>query len=636
MQQNKKNFKKVHQEKDKKSNPISIFSVRVILTLLVIVLYIQSVGFEFTLDDDIFYQKHESVQKGLAGFAEFFSYGSMNKFDGSVGIQPYRPFTLLSFALDKQMFENSASSSHFMNVLLYILIVQLVYTLLSRLFPQIHLLILAFVALLFLVHPIHTEVVSSIKSRDEILAALFGFMAWIKFLPPKKEVGSINPARTFFAALLFLFAMFSKESAIAFVAIIPLSYYMFIDQKVNTVLIKSLPLLLSAVIFLLMRQFAMYNGIGTPHTMKIPVLDNVLAGSESFAQSFATKMEILYYYLKLLFVPWPLSWDYSFDQIPLVNWTDILPWIGLIMYAGLAFLAFFYFNKKPIISFSILYYFISSVPTNNLILMNGATLAERFMFVPSFAFSLSAVFVLTELLKINLSDFSGVHKKMFTRVIFLVLFVFSGMTIARCGDWKNNFSLFESGAENAPRSSRTNAALGSEYMNLAEKENDAEIKNGLIQKSIKYYKKSLDIFPDNSDASYKVGLIFSMISDTTNAIKYYKMSLASTPGQIFALNNLGSIYASKKEYDSAAIYFYRSYQADSSNEMTITNLEVVNYLRGNYDQCIYYGNRALQLEIKTAKVYQLLAQAWSRKGNNEMASKFNDLLNNNSKINFNQ
>ncbi len=635
MQQNKKKLKQATVVSEKSSIGFSVFSIRIMIALFAIVLYIQSVGFEFTLDDDIFYQKHESVQKGLAGFTDFFSYGSMNKFDGSVGVQPYRPFTLLSFAIDKQMFDNSASSSHFVNVLLYILIVQLLYTLLFRLFPDVHRVMLAFIALLFLVHPVHSEVVSSIKSRDELLAALFGFMAWIKFLPSKKVISN-NSARMISAALFLLFAMFSKESAIAFVVILPLSYFMFVDKKVKPIIIKSLPLLLSAAIYLLMRQFAMYNGIGTPHTMKIPTLDNVLAGSTSIAQTFATKMEILFYYVKLLFIPWPLSWDYSFNQIPLVSWTDILPWMGLIIYACLIFVAIIYFTKKPEIAFAILFYFITSLPTNNLLLMNGATLAERFMFVPSFAFALAVVFVLSEIFNIKLSDFSGVQKKMFTRIVFVVLFIFSGMSVVRCGDWKNNFSLFESGAENAPKSSRTNAALGSEYMNLAEKENDVEVKNELIQKSIKYYKKSLDIFPDNSDASYKVGLIFSMISDTANAIKYYKMSLAATPGQIFALNNLGSIYASNKEYDSAAIYFTRSYEADSSNEMTITNLEVVNYLRGNDDECIYYGNRALQLQIKTPKVYQLLSQAWSRKGNNEMASKYSDLINTNNKLNFNQ
>ena len=77
--------------------------IRISLVLLVLIMYGRSVGFEFTLDDDLFYQKHESVQRGLSGFSEFFSYGSMYKFDGTTGVQPYRPITLLSFSIDKEI-----------------------------------------------------------------------------------------------------------------------------------------------------------------------------------------------------------------------------------------------------------------------------------------------------------------------------------------------------------------------------------------------------------------------------------------------------------------------------------------------------------------------------------------------------
>ena len=69
--------------------------MRLILAVLVVVMYGSSVNYEFTMDDDLFYQKHKSVQMGLAGFNEFFAYGSMNKFDGTTGLQPYRPATLL-------------------------------------------------------------------------------------------------------------------------------------------------------------------------------------------------------------------------------------------------------------------------------------------------------------------------------------------------------------------------------------------------------------------------------------------------------------------------------------------------------------------------------------------------------------
>jgi tetratricopeptide (TPR) repeat protein len=232
---------------------------------------------------------------------------------------------------------------------------------------------------------------------------------------------------------------------------------------------------------------------------------------------------------------------------------------------------------------------------------------------------------LQQLLKLDTQTFSGKNKSIFIGIVSIVSVLFLMMSSIRCSDWKNNFTLFESGAINAPNSSRTNAALASEYMTLAEKETNMEGKNRLVQNAIASYKKSLNIFPQNSDAAYKVGLIYAMNRDTVNAIKYYKQSLQATAQQIFALNNLGSLYAAQKNYDSAALFFNRSYQADSSNEMTITNLVVVNYLKGNDDQAIYFGNRSLEKNFISSKIYDLLSSCWARKGNNEMAQKYKQL-----------
>ena len=111
------------------------------------------------------------------GFSEFFSYGSLNKFDGTVGVQPYRPLTLLYFGIQKTFFDNSTSAAHLLNVLLYALLSLVLFSLLQRLFPKLHVWFIGLITLLFVAHPIHTEVICSVKSVDELLAGLFGFLA---------------------------------------------------------------------------------------------------------------------------------------------------------------------------------------------------------------------------------------------------------------------------------------------------------------------------------------------------------------------------------------------------------------------------------------------------------------------------
>ena len=84
------------------------------------------------------------------------------------------------------------------------------------------------VSVLFAAHPIHTEVVANIKSRDEILAYLFGTIMLICFLKFKES----NLKKWLYASLSFYFlAILSKENAILFIAILPfINYYLSLEK----------------------------------------------------------------------------------------------------------------------------------------------------------------------------------------------------------------------------------------------------------------------------------------------------------------------------------------------------------------------------------------------------------------------
>jgi hypothetical protein len=75
-----------------RQNALSDLTLRVILALVSAFLYINTTGYQFTLDDDMFYLKHASVQKGLSALPELFTKGSLNQFDGTPqGFNPIVP-----------------------------------------------------------------------------------------------------------------------------------------------------------------------------------------------------------------------------------------------------------------------------------------------------------------------------------------------------------------------------------------------------------------------------------------------------------------------------------------------------------------------------------------------------------------
>jgi tetratricopeptide (TPR) repeat protein len=560
----------------KKSNPE--FAIRIFLAVVVLILYGQSINFEFTLDDDLFYLKHSSVQQGIGGLQEFFSYGSLNKFDGTEGLQPYRPITLFVFGIQKTLFDNSPAMAHLMNVLLYILLLQILFSLIKKLFPTLNIYLISLICVLFTTHPIHSEVVASVKSMDELLAAIFAFLSW-KFLLPNDENTKLKPSALVFGLLFFMLALLSKESAIAFLVIIPLAHYMLMQKDLKSTIYMFVSLAFVAGLFLLLRHQVIGNGTSKTDSQE---LENVLNATKNFGENTATKAVILFYYIKLLFIPWPLNWDYSFNQIPVANWGSLLSWVGLFIYAGLFVFAILKFKKHRVLAFSILFFFIASSPTNNLFITNGATVGERFLFVPSFGFALGIVFLMNYLLNIDIESFSGKFKNVFIGIFSILLIAFSGLTMARVGDWKNNLLLFEKGVENAPNSSRTQYSLATEYLNRGEQLTDTAERNEMLRKSIEHFSKSLDIYPKNKLSHYNSSKCYAFLKDTASAMFHYRKAIELDNKYIMPYNNLGVIFHARNEFDSAQYYYEKVLEIAPNEKTPVKNLGDLFLMKGIY------------------------------------------------------
>lgn len=560
----------------KKSNPE--FPIRIFLAVVVLILYGQSINFEFTLDDDLFYLKHSSVQQGISGLQEFFSYGSLNKFDGTEGLQPYRPITLFVFAIQKTLFDNSPAMAHLMNVLLYILLLQILFSLIKKLFPTLNIYLISLICVVFTTHPIHSEVVASVKSMDELLAAIFAFLSW-KFLLPNDENTKLKPSALVFGLLFFMLALLSKESAIAFLVIIPLARYMLMQKDLKSTIYMFVSLAFVAGLFLLLRHQVLGNGTSKTDSQE---LENVLNATKNFGENTATKAVILFYYIKLLFIPWPLNWDYSFNQIPVANWGSLLSWVGLFIYAGLFVFAILKFKKHRVLAFSILFFFVASSPTNNLFIVNGATVGERFLFVPSFGFALGIVFLMNYLLNIDAQEFSGKLKNVFIGIFSVLLITFSGLTMARVGDWKDNLTLFEKGVENAPNSSRTQYSLATEYLNRGEQLTDTAERNDLLRKSLLHFSKSLDIYPKNKLSHYNSSKCHAFLGDTMSAMIHYRKAIELDNKYIMAYNNIGVIFHAKNEFDSAQYYYEKVLEIAPNENTPKKNLGDLFLMKGIY------------------------------------------------------
>ena len=593
-----------------------------LLVLIIVALYGRSTGFEFTLDDDLYIVTNPTVQEGVKGIASTFTHGSMEFFKGS-NFQIYRPVLISFFCFEKSLFGSRPAGYHFINILLYIFLAIIIFKLLCQLFRSINIYHLAAITLLFITHPIHTEVVASVKSQDELLAAIFNISALYFFCISiiKEEKGYKSLLK---ATLLYTFALFTKESAFAFVAIFPLTFLIIGKINFKKSLLTLLPIFSVALFFLIIRYFVLRN---YHQVYETGVLENVLYGAKSLDVLLATKASILWYYIHLMFFPHSLSWDYSYNQIPLVTWSSAIPWVSVFSYLLIAFICIRNLKSNAFISFGFLFFLILISPTSNLFFLNGTTFAERFLFLPSLGFIISVFLIMLRLSQMNFTVQPKSGFKYYTVFVISVLLIFSVATVNRAGDWKNNFALFKSGVQSAPNSGRTTLCLGTLYMNLAETATDAALRFQYIDSAIVYLTRSVKIDPTNTYASYRLALIYSIKGENALSVEYYRLSISAKPDNLLALTNLGTLYSSINKPDSAFFYFKKSFELDSANQMTLANLTVISSVLNQYEDAIHYGELAVSQGLGNNKIYSVLSAVYSKKNDSVKADYYQKLSN---------
>ena len=175
-----------------------------ILFLLPFALYGISISYGYVLDDKLVLSENNFVKAGFAGIADIFTNEAFTGFLGEqqdlvVGSR-YRPLSMVLFAIEYELFGANPGLHHFLNILFYAFTGLLIFRLFAFFFDprkeKTWFLGLAFLtALLFIAHPVHTEVVANIKGRDEIIALLLslGCLYYSFRYAPKREDHSLDP-----------------------------------------------------------------------------------------------------------------------------------------------------------------------------------------------------------------------------------------------------------------------------------------------------------------------------------------------------------------------------------------------------------------------------------------------------------
>jgi len=355
----------------------------------------------------------------------------------------YRPLTTLSYLFNYTILGNAANPEgyHWINLLLHLANTALVYLLGLAMFEQAAAALL--LSALWALHPVHTEAVTNIVGRADLLVAL-GVLAALHC--HRKALAASGRRRfewTGGVALASAAGVFAKESGVVAIGVIA-AWDLIFGGKTSWR--KRTASYLAAAIPCAVYLYARAQVLTNAPSLQTAYTDNPLLGAD-FWTARLTAFKVIGKYVLLLIWPARLSYDYSYNEIPLgADLGTVLSLGGCLAAAGLALWG--WRRHKPV-SFAIAFAAATFAPVSNLAVIIGTPMGERFLYLPAIGAIACAVYAVWRI------DWLARRHGAAGIAAAVLLLACLSRTYARNGDWLDQHRFWRSGAEAAPGSYKT-------------------------------------------------------------------------------------------------------------------------------------------------------------------------------------
>jgi tetratricopeptide (TPR) repeat protein len=471
----------------------------------------------------------------------------------------YRPVLLISLFLDSLLFGDWFAGYHLSNILLHGLAVLAVFGLTRQVLRTTGSSSssggwYAFLAaLVFAVHPVHTEAVNSIFNRAEILVALFGAGGLWWWLHNLKD----RPVRAWSGlALAYLVAMFAKESAIvlpgiAFAWVLILAGGSWLGR-----LKAALPvlfLLIPLALYLVLRTEALappegQGGAGAPRDFTALSQPAPEAwGGDRQPRASQRDYPVAYRWLRvggrlilgtagyygqaLKVMVWPYPLKLFYEQPPISHQIAALVLQLALMCAALLAM----WRKRYGLITGLAFFYIAMLPASRFVGVAGYVpeMAERYLYFPSIGLAILLAFALRFLAQ------KFAYSLVLVPVLLAVL-VMTPMSLARNAEWKDEATLFENEYRRGSHGEEALYAVTTARLQQRDFAGAAELCDNHFEAQW-----------SSGKLSNNCGLAYGVIGRTEEAESALLFATSQRKGKILAHNNLAALYLRLGRKDDA-------------------------------------------------------------------------------------
>ncbi|XP_017554406.1 protein O-mannosyl-transferase TMTC1 [Pygocentrus nattereri] len=469
----------------------------------------------------------------------------------------YRPLCILTFKLNIVLGGMTPFYFHVVNVCLHCVVtVLLMHTCERYVFKNSRLAFLT--ALLFAVHPIHTEAVSGIVGRADVLASMLFLLAFLSYIRSVSGCdtadsfpSTVSPCSLGLSLFLGTCAMLVKETGVTVFGVcilydsLVLCCKPFLSHlsrsKLKELIRIARPFIKRAcvvsvyVLLILSARLWLMGG-------SMPLFseqDNPASFSPFLLTRFLTYCYLLAFNAWLLLAPIVLCYDWQVGSIPLVEslW-DARNIAALVLALGMLALCLhcvtsLHRMEGRELLVGILFLVFPFIPATNLFFRVGFVVAERVLYMPSMGYCILVVHGVNRLCALV----GRWGAAALTVSMLLLLLLFSWKTVQQNEIWLSREALFRSGIQTLPH----NAKVHYNYANFLKD-------RGQNEQAIHHYKTALRLYPRHASAMNNLG---TLTHSTEEAELYYRKALDINPQHNRALFNLGNLLKSQGKEEEA-------------------------------------------------------------------------------------
>lgn len=510
----------------------------------------------------------------------------------------YRPMMHVIYLISYQIFSLKPWGYHLVNILFHASVSIMVFLTIDKLLKHLkydrlqgdsRFLSIPFItAMIFVVHPIHSEVVSWISAIPDLSYSLFyllGFYFYIKFKEGSKISYTIS-------LLCFLFALFCKEPAVTFILIIfTYDFIMKREKNIPQSLELYVPFIMVFLIYLGFRFHALKGFTAYQSHQEMGIYQYII-------NIFPLFMD----YIIKIFAPFNLSVFHVFQPIKQIY--EIKGIISILIVLLYVFSLILSYKKDKLFFFGLLFFVIPLLPALYIPGLGENPLAERYIYLPLLGFALC--------ISIVIFRFLDIPKYKFITIIVIISagLLFSYLTIERNKAWKNDLTLWTDTVKKSPEWKRGIIQLAI-----------AHEKIGDIDKSIELLQKLIKDFPDDYEGYSELGVIFALKGRLDDAIEMYKKAIEKNPKDYYSFFNMGKAFYSKGLKEKALESFNNTLKLNPLMAEAYVNIGTIFGELGQIEKASDNFIKALELKPGLVQAHYNLGNYYQLKGNLDDALK---------------